>query len=96
MSKKKSPMTDQQYGVGLIVNSQKQDKFLELIKKLKQDPVQNNVLVFNSLIRAMMSFGRNLKEHVQKILGATLFQKQYDLTEEQLKNLGYVFRDLDM
>jgi hypothetical protein len=43
-----------------------------------------------------MLFGRRLKGQVERILAATLFEKQFDLTETQLKNFGFIFKDLDM
>lgn len=42
MSKKKGETMDREYGVGLIVNSQNEDKFLDLLAKLKADQTQNN------------------------------------------------------
>lgn len=39
-----------------------------------------------------MLFGKKLKGQVEKIMGATLFAKQFDLTEAQLKNFGFIFK----
>lgn len=96
MSKKKGPMTAREYGVGLIVTSQNEDKFLDLLAKLKDDPKENNLVAFDYLIKCLSIFGRNLKDQVEKILRSSLYLKKHQLTEEQLKSFGYIFNDLDL
>lgn len=48
------------------------------------------------MIRSLLLFGRNLKNQIEKILGATLFKKQFNLNEVQLNNLGFIFKELDI
>ena len=77
MNKKKGNIGAEEFAAGLVILSQNQDKFLEMLNKLKESPKENNQEVFNSLIRAMLLFGRNLKDHVEKIFKITLYENQY-------------------
>lgn len=96
MSQKLSEPNHKDFGVGLIINALNENEFLNLLLKIKDNSKENNDYVMGCAIRAIYLFAWSLKPHLEKILNITIYGRKAQLTDDQLRTLGYSFKQVDM